>query len=53
MDCADAKCKPDEVAIANDGQGDSFRGCACKSPIVFIEASVLTPTRGQEAHQLL
>lgn len=29
MDCADAKCKPDEVAIANDGQGDSFRGCAC------------------------
>lgn len=27
-DCADAKCMPDEVAIANEQQGDSFWGCA-------------------------
>lgn len=26
-DCPDAKCMPDEVAIANDHQGNSFQGC--------------------------
>jgi hypothetical protein len=29
-DCADAKCNPDEVAIANDPQGDNFVGCFCR-----------------------
>jgi len=36
MDCADAKCDPGEVAIANDGQGDSFRGCACIPPLSLL-----------------
>ncbi|KAL4937867.1 hypothetical protein BDV06DRAFT_232270 [Aspergillus oleicola] len=27
LDCPDAKCKSNEVAVANDGQGDSGWGC--------------------------
>lgn len=29
-DCPDAKCEPDEVAIARDSQGSGYESCWCE-----------------------